>query len=100
MRTCPVCRTRVLPSPDDTCPACRSHKFDLSVPETEVRAAVASASKAQRELSLWQGARAFWLLQWAVVATVLLSLADLILFRQSPPHGLPMAPARVVLGLA
>jgi hypothetical protein len=90
----------VLPSPDDTCPACRRHKFDPSVPEAAVREAVASASKTERELSLWQGARAFWMLQWAVVATVLLSLADLIVFQQSEPQGPRTAIARALLAFA
>jgi hypothetical protein len=82
MRTCPECRTRVLPNPDNTCPACRKHKFDASVSEHQVRASIAIVKKAERaehEHSVWRGARAFWLLQWTVGVTILLSTAKLTL---------------------
>lgn len=100
MRTCPVCRTRVLPGRDDGCPACRRHKFDPATPDAVVRANVAEATRAEREVSVWEGARAFWLLQWAVAGTVLLSLAELIMLERTDVRGLWPAAATLAMAVA
>jgi hypothetical protein len=90
-----------LPTADDTCPACRKHKFDPNVPDIAVRPAVVAASKSEREESLWRGATAFWFLQWAVAATLLLSVANTFLYEWSPSGGgLTYSLFRLILALA
>ena len=84
MRTCPACRSRVLPNADDTCPACRKHKFDPNTPDAVIRTAVAAASKGEQEEARWRGATAFWFLQWAVAGTVVLSVLSTFVFEWQP----------------
>jgi hypothetical protein len=81
MRTCPECRTRVLPTADGVCPARRSHDFDASVPESAVRAQVATAIKTERLAGPRRAASDYWRLQLSVCATLLLNIWGPVVLR-------------------
>ena len=58
IRTCPVCRTRVLPTAGGKCPACRNYTFG---PTSDVGAAeAAKAAEARAQADLYAAAVLYW----------------------------------------
>src|SRR5262245_37103421 len=73
LRTCPACLTKVLPTAEGLCPACRKHKFDLT---SDSRAASAlKAAQLTSATELYDAAVLYWRtwklmgLQWILVLT-------------------------------
>lgn len=67
MLTCPLCHTRVLPTSDQKCPACRSHDFATGV---GMVAASGGPSSLRPAPDLYQGALLHWRLFWLIAALV------------------------------
>ena len=71
LRTCPACLTKVLPTVEGMCPACRKHKFDLTSDSRAASAVKAAQSKSSTEL--YDAAVLYWRtwklmgLQWFLV---------------------------------
>jgi hypothetical protein len=72
LRTCPACLTRVLPTPEGSCPACRKHKFDFT---SDSRAAAAvKVAQVKSKADLYEAAVLYWRtwklmgLQWSLTA--------------------------------
>jgi len=72
LRTCPACLTKVLPTPEGVCPACRKHKFDFT---SDARAATAvRVAQVKSRADLHGAAVLYWRtwklmgLQWCLVA--------------------------------
>jgi hypothetical protein len=67
MRTCPLCHTRVLPTTDLKCPACRSYDFAIGVGTVPSSGGPSSIRPAP---NLYEGALLHWRLFWLIVALV------------------------------
>jgi hypothetical protein len=65
MRTCPECRTRVLPTAEGLCPACRKHRFG---PTSDVRAAAAVKEATAREAKDLRAAVVLYWRTWKLAA--------------------------------
>jgi len=58
------------------CPACRRHRFDPDASEADAARAVAAAVAADKQADIRHGAIVYWLLQWSVSVTLLLSICE------------------------
>ena len=67
MRTCPLCHTRVLPTVDLKCPACRRYEFATGVGTVQPSGGPLSI---RRVPNLYEGALLHWRLFWLIAALV------------------------------
>ncbi len=59
LRECPQCGTRVLPTAEDVCPACRKHRFGPDGDQPEVARESSSEAAVERCADLRRGARLY-----------------------------------------
>ena len=67
MRTCPLCHTRVLPTTDEKCPACRSYDFATGSGRAPIEGGPSSLRPAP---NLYEGAVLHWRLFWLIAGLV------------------------------